>query len=268
MSDPISVKDKLAELESSSGGRIGLSATNLETKKRIQYRAGERFPFCSTFKTIVAAAILKKSITDGHLLDKQVIYTLKDLKKSGWSPITEMHLAKGMSISELCAATLQHSDNTAANLLISELGGLEAVNTFARSIGDDIFRLDRWEPELNEALPGDLRDTTTPAAMEMSLQKLLIGEALPQPQREQFTRWLIGNTTGNARIRSGVPEGWVVGDKTGSGYYGTTNDVGIIWPKKGAPIIVAIYFTQKSKDAKSRNDVISAVTRILVDELR
>ncbi len=263
-----SVKEKIAELEFSSGGRIGLSAINLENDKRVQYRADERFPFCSTFKTIAVAAILKKSVTSSHLLKKRISYDSEDIKKSGWSPVTEKQLAKGMSIAEFCSATLQYSDNTAVNLLIKELGGLEAVNAFARSIGDDAFRLDRWEPELNEAEPGDLRDTTTPSAMEKSLQKLLLGDALPLPQREQLISWLKGNTTGNTRIRAGVPTGWVVGDKTGSGSYGTTNDIGVIWPANGAPIVLAIYFTQKSKDAESRSDLIASVTRILIDELR
>jgi beta-lactamase class A len=127
---------------------------------------------------MAAAAILKESMKDSSLLEKHITYSKEDTIKAGYAPITEKHLSKGMSISELCAAAIQHSDNAAVNFMMKELGGPKAVTAFARSIGDDTFRLDRWEPGLNTAIPGDLRDTSTPAAMEKSLQALLIGDAL------------------------------------------------------------------------------------------
>ncbi|HEV7856030.1 MAG TPA: serine hydrolase, partial [Herminiimonas sp.] len=148
-------------------------------------------------------------------------------------------------------------------------GGPEAVTAFARSIDDRIFRLERWEPELNSAVPGDPRDTSTPAAMERNLHRLALGNILAPHQRKQFVAWLKGNKTGDARIRAGVPKNWIVGDKTGTGSYGTTNDVGILWPASGAPIIAAIYFTQPDNpEAPPRDDVIASVTRILVGALR
>mgnify|MGYP003512876270 FL=1 len=181
-----------------------------------------------------------------------------------YSPITEKHLADGMTIFNLCAAAITQSDNTAMNLLIKKLGGLEAVTAFARSIGDNTFRLDRWEPKLNSAIPGDLRDTSTPAAMERSLQQLALSDALALPQRKQLQTWLKSNVTGNYRIRAGLPKAWIVGDKTGTGDYGTTNDIGIIWPPKRSPIVVAIYFTQNKKNAVKREDIIASVTHLLI----
>ncbi len=242
-----STYDKLAKIEASSGGRIGLSAINTGNNQRFLYRSDERFPMCSTFKAIAVAAVLKRSMSQKNYLKKIVSYTKEDLFASRYAPITEKFLAQGMSIAELSAAAIQYSDNTAANLLIKELGGPEAITAFARSIGDATFRLDRWEPALNTAIPSDIRDTTTPAAMEKSLRSLLFGDVLAPLQRDQFQVWLKGNTTGNTRIRAGVPAGWVVGDKTGTGGYGTTNDIGIIWPPQGDPIVVAIYFTTKNK---------------------
>ncbi|MES2026825.1 MAG: class A beta-lactamase [Pseudomonadota bacterium] len=261
------IQQELAKLEASAHGRLGVSAINTANGARVQYRADERFPFCSTFKAIAAAAILKKSESNHQLLQQRVSYTKEEVEKSGYAPITGKHIAEGMTIAELCAATLQYSDNAAANFLMKELGGPSAVTAYARTIGDDTFRLDRWEPELNTAIPGDLRDTSTPAAMEKSLQKLTLGDALAHPQREQFVAWLQGNTTGGKRILAGVPKGWIVGDKTGTGSYGTTNDVGVIWQAKGAPIVAAIYFTQNEKDARPRDDVIASATRILVSAL-
>ena len=181
--DLTSIQNKLAALEASSGGRIGVSALNTATNTRIQYRAKERFPFCSTSKVIGVSAILKQSMTDSRLLQQKLTYKKEDLV--AYSPITEKHLADGMTIFNLCAAAITQSDNTAMNLLIKKLGGLEAVTAFARSIGDNTFRLDRWEPKLNSAIPGDLRDTSTPAAMERSLQQLALSDALALPQRKQ-----------------------------------------------------------------------------------
>ncbi len=262
------INSELEKLEASANGRLGVAAINTGNGMQVHYRADERFPFCSTFKTIVAAAILKKSATNSDLLGKRIRYNKDEVEKSGYAPITQKHIADGMTIAELCAATLQYSDNAAANLLIKELGGPAAVTAYVRTIGDDTFRLDRWEPELNTAIPGDLRDTSTPAAMAKSVQQLTLGNALALPQREQLVNWLKGNTTGGKRILAGVPKGWIVGDKTGTGSYGTTNDAGVIWPATGAPIVAVVYFTQNDKNAAPRDDVIATATGILVGAFR
>lgn len=262
------IQKELSELETASGGRLGVYAINTANNERIQYRAEERFPFCSTFKMMGVAAILKQSMTDSHLLQQKIKYRKEDIDVV-WSPITntEKHLTNGMTISELSAVAIMYSDDTAINLLMRKLGGPVAVTAFARSIGDNTFRLDRWEPELNTAIPEDVRDTTTPSAMATSLERLALGDVLALSQREQLQAWLKGNTTGDLRIRAGVPKGWIVGDKTGGGKdYGVTNDIGIIWPPKCQPIVVAIYFTQNQKDAIHRNDVIASATRMVLSE--
>lgn len=263
--NPTSISKKLAELETSFDGRIGIYAINTQNNQRIQYRATERFPIQSTFKVMAVSAILKQSMTDKHLLQQKVTYTKQNLVF--WSPITEKHLADGMTISELCAAAMMYSDNTATNLIVKKLGGPHAVTAFARSIGDNIFRIDSREPELNSN-PNDLQDTSTPKEMEKSLQKLTLGNVLAPSQREQLVTWMKGNTTGDARIRAGVPQGWIVADKTGSGNdYGISNDIGIIWPSSCPPIVVAIYSVHNKKNTTRRDDVIATATRILINEL-
>ncbi|HHL2520165.1 TPA: class A beta-lactamase BlaA [Yersinia enterocolitica] len=262
---PASVDKQLAELERNANGRLGVAMINTGNGTKILYRAAQRFPFCSTFKFMLAAAVLDQSQSQPNLLNKHINYHESDLLS--YAPITRKNLAHGMTVSELCAATIQYSDNTAANLLIKELGGLAAVNQFARSIGDQMFRLDRWEPDLNPARPNDPRDTTTPAAMAASMNKLVLGDALRPAQRSQLAVWLKGNTTGDATIRAGAPTDWIVGDKTGSGDYGTTNDIAVLWPTKGAPIVLVVYFTQREKDAKPRRDVLASVTKIILSQI-
>ncbi|RXA95470.1 MULTISPECIES: class A beta-lactamase [Yersinia] len=262
---PESLDKQLAELERKSNGLLGIAMINTANGRKIQYRGTQRFPFCSTFKFMLAAAVLGQSQSQPNLLNKHIKYHESDLLS--YAPITRKNLAQGMSVSELCAATIQYSDNTAANLLIKELGGIAAVNEFARSIGDHTFRLDRLEPDLNTALPNDPRDTTTPAAMAASLNKLVLGDALPAAQREQLAIWLKGNTTGGETIRAGAPADWIVGDKTGGGDYGTTNDIAVLWPPTGAPIILVIYFTQREKDAKPRRDVLAEATKMVLSHL-
>ena len=264
---PILIQRNLATLESSSGGQIGLFAINTANNTIVQYRANEHFPMCSTSKVMAVAAILKQSMKDSHLLQQKIVYTQKEVDASGYAPETSKHMTEGMTIGALCVAAITKSDNLAMNLLLQKLGGPDAVTQFARSIGDTTYRLDRIEPELNSAIPGDLRDTTTPAAMGYSLQRLVLGDVLFLNQRQQLITWLKNNTTGDARIRAGVPDGWVVGDKTGTGSYGTTNDIAIIWPPQQAPIIMVIYFTQQAKNAVPRDQIIAAVTRLLVAEL-
>lgn len=262
---PNTANDRLAALERTSGGRLGVATLSADNSVPIRYRADERFPFCSTFKVMLAGAILQRSATETDLLDRHIPYSKDELVT--YSPITEIQTGRGMTVSHLCAAALQYSDNTAANLLIKLLGGPDAVTTYARSLGDTQFRLDRWETDLNEALPGDPRDTTTPAAMAQSLHRLALGDGLHPPGRHQLTDWMLGNTTGAARIQAGVPKGWQVADKTGTGAYGTTNDIAVIWPPNKPPIALAIYFTQGTPDAAARNDVIADAARIVADAL-
>ncbi len=263
-SPPISLQNKLAQLETSAKGRIGVYAINTRDNTHLQYRADERFPFCSTFKFMAVSAILKQSMSQKDLLQKKIIFHKNDLFV--YSPITEKHTDTGMTVAEFCAATLMYSDNTAVNLLMKEQGGLHAVNAFAKSIGDHSFRLDRYEPDLNSAIPGDLRDTTTPKAMAESLQRIVLGNVLDQNKKSILQTWLKHNTTGNFRIRAGVPKNWIVADKTGTGDYGTTNDIAVIWPPACPPIVMAIYFTQQQKNARFRDDVIAKATALLINE--
>lgn len=256
-------QNKLAKLENSAHGRIGVFAINTANNYVIAYNAKKRFPLCSTNKVMGVAAILKESERHTGLLNKKIKYRKSDLIV--WSPATKKHINSGMTITELGKAAITLSDNTAINLLMKEIDGPKGVTAFARSIGDETFTLDRWEPELNTVVPGDLRDTSTPEAMANSLRKLVLGHVLAPLPQELLKTWLIENTTGDARIRAGTPSNWLVGDKTGTcGHYGATNDVGIIWPKNGSPIIVAVYFTAKKENAKPRDDVIAKATRIIL----
>ncbi|AXK63136.1 PEN family class A beta-lactamase, Bcc-type [Burkholderia sp. IDO3] len=258
----VSSTTTFAALERAAGGRLGVCAIDTASGRRAQHRADARFPFCSTFKTMLSAAVLAQSVERPGLLQQRVMIGQGDLVN--YSPVSSKHVGTGMTVAALCEAAIQYSDNSAANLLMKMIGGPSAVTAYARSIGDDTFRLDRWETELNTALPGDLRDTTTPAAMAASLRVLTLGDALPAAQRAQLVAWLRGNKVGDKRIRAGVPAGWQVADKTGTGDYGTTNDAGVMWPPSGAPVVLVVYYTQARADAKAKDDVIAAAARIAV----
>jgi len=260
-----SPQTRLAELERASGGRLGLYAVNTDSGVLIGHRADERFPVCSTFKVILVAAILARTTQIDGLLQRRIHYEQNDLVT--YSPISEKHVSDGMTVSELCAAAIQYSDNTSANLLMKILGGPPAVTAYARSIGNSEFRLDRWETELNTCIPGDLRDTATPAAMALSLQSLALGNALPPAQRKQLNEWLHGNTTGAKRIRAAIPAGWQIGDKTGSGDYGTANDIAVLYPPERKPLVIVVYYTREEQNAKRNDDVVAAAARIVVDSL-
>lgn len=249
----------LARLETDAGARLGVAAFDTGRQIQLGYRGDERFPMCSTFKVLVAASMLAR---EPALLQQRIRYTKDDMV--AYAPVTEQHLADGLTNAELCAAALQYSDNTAANLLMKQLGGPAGITAYARSLGDQAFRLDRWETELNSAIPGDPRDTTTPLAMMGSLRKLALGDALAAPRRQQLIDWMLASTTGAERIRAGVPAGWNVADKTGSGSHGTTNAIAVMWPPGKAPIVVAVYFTQADKQ---RNDVVAAAARAVVAAL-
>ncbi len=252
-----------------SDGRLGVAV--LDTRAGvggfIGYHAEDRFPLCSTFKLLAAAAMLKRVDDGKEQLDRRVKFAASDLVT--YSPVTKEHVGgDGMTIAELCAAAITVSDNTAGNLILASLGGPQGVTDFARSLGDTQTRLDRIEPDLNEALPDDPRDTTTPAAMIKTMQALVLGDALSQKSREQLIAWLVGNKTGDARLRAGLPPAWRVGDKTGSGERGTSNDVAVAWPPNSAPVLIAVYLTGTTVTAEARNRAIAAIGTAIAARLR
>jgi beta-lactamase class A len=251
---------ELAKIEADSGGRLGVAVLDTLTGARSAHRADERFPMCSTFKLLAAGAILARVDAGKERLNRRIRFEAGDIVVN--SAITKDRAGgDGMSLGELCEAVMVVSDNTAGNLLLAALGGSTALTAYVRTLGDSVTRLDRTEPDLNEAIPGDPRDTTSPVAMLSNLHTLVLGNILSATAKNQLGRWLIGNRTGDARLRAGLPAGWRVGDKTGSGERGTTNDVGIMWPPGRAPIVVSIYLTETSKTADQRNAILAAVGR-------
>jgi len=244
-------------IEAGIKGRLGVSILDTKTGTRFDYRADERFPMCSTFKLLASAALLARVDERKEKLDRRVIYTKDDLVE--YSPTTGKHAGEGMTLAGLCEAAITLSDNTAGNLILAALGGPAAVTEFARSLGDPVTRLDRNEPTVNESLPGDPRDTTTPAMMTEDIRKLVLGDALKAPSRKQLTDWMLASKTGGKRLRAGLPADWRIGDKTGTGERGTTNDVGVIWPEQGAPVVASVYLTNTSAPREACNAVIAAV---------
>jgi beta-lactamase class A len=259
----IHFQDSIAALEKRSGGRIGVAALDSGSGKRLDYRSEERFPMCSTFKFLAAAAVLKRVDSEQEKLDRFVSYGAKDILE--YAPVTKGHLAEGgMTLGALCAAAIEQSDNTAGNLLLDTIGGPGGLTKFARGIGDETTRLDRKEPELNSANPGDERDTTSPAAMCGNMQRLVLGNVLSESSRHQLEDWLQHNETGTLLIRAGVPKTWAVGDKTGRCGNGT-NDVAIIRPTGRAPIVVAIYTSGSTAPADDRSAILAETARAVAD---
>lgn len=222
---------------------------------------------CSTFKTLAVAALLARVDTGREQLDRRVRFDAKDLVVN--SPVSKNHAGSdGMSLAEICEAAITFSDNTAGNLLLSNLGGPSGLTAYVRSLGDTVTRLDRNEPDLNEAVPGDARDTTSPSAMLSDLRALVTGKALTPASRERLVGWLVGNKTGDARLRAGLPRDWRIGDKTGSGEKGTTNDVAVVWPSVDrSPLFVSVYLTGSSPEADHRNATLAAVARLVAASL-
>jgi beta-lactamase class A len=268
----ISPKEKsttalMAEIEERSGGRIGVAALDTGSSNRLDHRSEERFPMCSTFKFLAAAAVLKRVDGGQEKLDRFVSYGAGDILE--YAPVTKAHLGDGgMTLGALCAAAIEQSDNTAGNLLLDAIGGPTGLTDFARSLGDKVTRLDRKEPELNSAISGDERDTTSPAAMCADLQGLVLGNMLSESSRRQLEDWLQHNETGALMIRAGVPKTWTVGDKTGRCGNGATNDIAVIRPPGRAPILVAIYSIGSTSLGDDRAAIVAEASRVIVEFLR
>jgi beta-lactamase class A len=251
---------RLAAIEARIGGRLGVSILDTGSGKRLRHRAGERFPMCSTFKLMAVAAILHRVDTDCEDLARPVL--VDKAAVVGWVPVTSKHIGEKLPLATLCEAAITLSDNGAANLILHALGGPEGVTGYARSLGDKVTRLDRIELALNEGTPGDPRDTTAPDATVANLSKLIAGKALTPVSRDRLEGWLVADEMGKARIRAGVPAGWRVGDKTGTGGHNATNDVAVIWPPGRSPILVAAYSHASAKTTAEIEAALAEVGRI------
>ena len=241
------LEEQIRELEARHNAFVGLYAVNLQSGFALENRADEAFALCSTFKTYAAAAILRR-VAAGELTLEQTVFVKPDGLLPN-SPVTGERLGEQMTLAELSQAALQRSDNLAANLLLETIGGPQAITDFARSIGDDRTRLDRWEIELNSAIPGDPRDTSTPRALAAGYRNLLAGDALPPAQRELLDGWMRANQTSS--MRAGLPPGWSTADKTGSGDYATTNDSGVAYGPDGARVLLTIMTRTQSSDPEA-----------------
>ncbi|MGW0663683.1 class A beta-lactamase [Streptodolium elevatio] len=260
-----------AELERAHDARLGVFAVATGTGAALAYRADERFAFCSTFKALAAAAVLRRRpVSD---LDERITFTREEVNSI--SPIAKDRVATGMTVRELCDAAVRFSDGTAGNLLMREVGGPPGLTAYLRGLGDTVSRMDQYEPYLNEDPPGDPRDTTTPRAIAEDFRLLVLGDELPADRRALLRDWLERNTTGDKRIRAGLPVGWKAADKTGTGDYGRANDVAVVWPPVASPttststptsgpgpgpIVLAVMSDRVGYDAEPDESLIAAAT--------
>lgn len=250
-------------LEAEFDARLGVYAVDTGTGATVEYRADERFAYCSTFKALAAAALLDET-TDTEL-DRVVRYSKDDLVT--YSPVTERHVDTGMTLRAIADAAVRYSDNSAANLVLRRIGGPRGMEEQLRRLGDTVTAPARWETSLNDATPGDRRDTSTPRALAESLRAYAVDDELTPEDRTVLNEWLRTNTTGDALIRAGVPRGWVVGDKTGSGGYGTRNDIAVLRPPGRAPIVLAVLSSRDEKDAESDDALVAEAAEVVVEAL-
>ncbi|MEE6166206.1 MULTISPECIES: class A beta-lactamase [unclassified Mycolicibacterium] len=257
--------DQIAGLEKRNNALIGVFAANVDSNQTVAHRADDTFAMCSTFKGYAAGRVLQQVDRGQLALDTRIFIDPSAIVAN--SPVTEERTGADMSIGELCQAALQHSDNTAGNLLLKMIDGPPGITAFARSIGDNRTRLDRWETALNSAIPGDLRDTSTPAALGSGYRAMLTGDVLSPPQRQQLEDWMRGNETSSTR--AGLPAGWTSADKTGSGDYGSTNDVGIAYGPDGQRLLLAVMTRSRADDPKAANlrPLIGELTALVVPSL-
>lgn len=255
--------DTFEQLEKSNGGRLGVAVLDTATGERSGYRVRERFPMCSTFKFLLASAVLQRVDHHEETLDRALRIPPQPLLSH--SPLSEPHAGGAMTIGALCEAVVVQSDNTAANTLLETIGGPPAITKFCRSIGDEVTRLDRTELALNESLAGDPRDTTSPLAMVGNLQTLVLGNVLSPDSRNRLTLWLQGCRTGLEQLRAKVPSAWRVADKTGANGEHTTNDIAIFWPSDRPPVIVSAYITHCIGPETKRRAMLAEIGRLVAE---
>lgn len=253
--------------ETTLQARVGVAVIDTDSGLTWQHRGDERFPLNSTHKAFSCAAVLAQA--DRHKLNLEQAIPIERTALVTYSPVTERVPPGGtLTLRELCRAAVSISDNTAANLALDAIGGARTFTAFMRSIGDDKTRLDRREPELNEATPGDARDTTTPIVAARSLQTLLLDGVLSAPARNELTQWMLGDQVADALLRAGLPRDWQIADKSGAGGHGSRSIIAVVWPPKRSAVIVAIYITQTAASMSASNQAVSRIGSALAKALQ
>ncbi|MDA1906725.1 class A beta-lactamase Bla1 [Bacillus cereus] len=255
---------EFSQLEKKFDAQLGVYAIDTGTNETISYRPNERFAFASTYKALAAGVLLQQNSID--TLNEVIKFRKEDLVD--YSPITEKHIDTGMTLGEIAEAAVRYSDNTAGNILFHKIGGPKGYEKALRQMGDRVTMSDRFETELNEAIPGDIRDTSTAKVIATNLKDFTVGNALPDDKRKVLTDWMKGNATGDKLIRAGVPTDWIVGDKSGAGSYGTRNDIAIVWPPNRSPIIIAILSSKDEIEATYDNQLIAEAAEVVVNTFK
>lgn len=252
------------ELERKFDARLGVYAVDTGTGREVVHNDRERFAYASTFKVLAAGAVLRKHSLGG--MGRTVTYSRDDLVAP--SSVTAAHVGNGMTLGALCDAAVRFGDNTAANLLLDQVGGAQGLEDVLEEIGDDVTRMERREPHLNDWVPGATRDTSTPRALADDLRAFVLGDVLGKAERAQLTQWLRTSTTGAGLIAAGVPDGWEVGDKSGAGStYGTRNDIAVVWPPDAAPIVMAIMSNRTEDEADHDDRLIAEAASVVAESL-
>ena len=265
-SEQAHIKETLQRLEAKAQGRLGVHIVDTATGQEYGHRSDERFMMLSTFKLLACAVVLARVDRGDESLERRIRYRKQDLV--AWSPVTELHAdGEGLSLAQLCDAAMTTSDNTAANLILASYGGPGALTAFARKLGDKVTRLDRNEPTLNIRTVAEALDTTSPRAMAKTLQTLLAGNVLSASSRQLLQQWLLANTTGDKRLKAGIPAGWTIGDKTGTNKT-NSNDIGILMPPQSAPIVVTAYLADSTASSQNRDETLAEVGRLVASSLR
>lgn len=264
MASATTLNDSISAIEQASSGRIGVAVLDTQNKQTWSYNGDSRFPMMSTFKTLACAKMLRAS-AKGEL-DSHATTLINADELIPWSPVTETLVNNTITVEKACEATMLTSDNTAANIVLKHIGGPQGVTLFLRNLGDNVSQLDRIEPALNEAKVGDLRDTTTPKAMVSTLNTLLLGELLSDTDKAQLKTWMQDNKVSDPLLRSVLPQGWSIADRSGAGGNGSRGITAMIWRADRQPIMISIYLTETELSMAERNKVIVEVGKRIFTE--
>ncbi|VFQ45940.1 beta-lactamase/transpeptidase-like [Desulfoluna butyratoxydans] len=259
--DVTSLTKTIADIEQALGSPVGVSIYDAKTKTTWSHHGDRRFPLMSTFKTLACAKALRDIEAGALSFDDSVVIEKTSLVT--WSPVTSNHVGQAFSLKQACESMMTMSDNTAANIVLTQTGGPQALTSFARSIGDTVTRLDRMEPDLNEARKGDLRDTTTPDAMAGNLRTLVLGNELSDASKALLTNWMRGNKVSGSLLRSVLPKGWDIADRSGAGGHGSRGIAAVVWPAPEEPLVVCIYLTQTTASFEELNKSIASIGRAI-----
>lgn len=264
-----SLKRELDSLLQSKQARVGI-AVKFDGKEFFVLNDQYHYPLMSVFKFHQALAVL--DYLDQHQipLAEEILIRKTDLLPDTYSPLRDERPEGNfrMSIADLLKYSVSQSDNNACDILFRYIGGTKVVDKYIRSLGINDFKIVATEEKLNKVFENQYLNWTTPSAVVRLMEKFHKEALFKNPVYKKFLeKIMIATITGKDKLQAGLPQGVILGHKTGSsgrseaGLKVGDNDIGFVCLPDGRRYAIAVFVMDSKENDKTNAATIAEISK-------